>query len=212
MLRHYRMSATKARQVLDLIRGRDVLTAAEILAGVQREAAGVVQKVLASAVANATNNDAQVQDELYVASAYADEGPTIRRFRPRARGRATRIRKRSCHVTIVVARMDDEQLRRVRASRSTGAEARARRVAGSRRRADQQSHAHRREVAREEAAAAAEAAAAEEAAATEGEELDEVGGEWAGAGDETGAELEDSGATPADEPVDEGAHDEETTD
>ncbi|HEV2427653.1 MAG TPA: 50S ribosomal protein L22, partial [Acidimicrobiales bacterium] len=91
------MSASKARVVLDLIRGRDVSSAREILAGTSREAARVIDKVLASAVANAVNNDGQNADELFVASAYADEGITMKRFTPRARGRAGRIRKRSCH-------------------------------------------------------------------------------------------------------------------
>jgi large subunit ribosomal protein L22 len=172
VLRHYHMSATKARQVLDLVRGRDVVRAQEILAATPREAASVVAKVLASAIANAVNNDGQVADELFITSAFADEGATMKRFRPRARGRAARIRKRSCHVTIIVARMDEDQLERARSTRSTDGAARSRRVAGSRRRADQQSHAHRREVAREEAAVAAEESAAEEAAAAEALEHD----------------------------------------
>jgi large subunit ribosomal protein L22 len=167
VLRHYHMSASKARQVLDLVRGRDVVRAQEILAATPREAASVVAKVLASAVANAVNNDGQVADELFITSAFADEGATMKRFRPRARGRASRIRKRSCHVTIIVARMDEDQLERARSTRSTDGASRSRRVAGSRRRADQQSHAHRREVAREEAAVAAEESAADEAAAAE---------------------------------------------
>jgi large subunit ribosomal protein L22 len=62
-----------------------------------------------SAVANAVNNDEQDADELFVLACFADEGPTLRRFRPRARGRATRIRKRTCHITVVVARMSDER-------------------------------------------------------------------------------------------------------
>jgi large subunit ribosomal protein L22 len=167
VLRHYHMSASKARLVLDLIRGKDVLSAQEILASTPREAASVVAKVLASAIANAVNNDGQSQDELYVATAYADEGSTLKRFKARARGRGSRIRKRACHVTIVVAKMDDSRLARARTARGSESGARTRRVAGSRRRADQQSHAHRREVAREEAAEQAtidEAAAAEEAA------------------------------------------------
>ena len=139
--------------------------AQEILAATPREAASVIAKVLASAIANAVNNDGQVADELFITSAFADEGATMKRFRPRARGRAARIRKRSCHVTIIVARMDEDQLDRARATRTTDGASRSRRVAGSRRRADQQSHAHRREVVREEAAAAAEETAAEEAAA-----------------------------------------------
>jgi len=164
VLRYFHMSATKARVVLDLIRGRDVQSAQEILASTPREAASVIAKVLASAIANAVNNDGQAAEELFVASAFADEGPTLKRFKPRARGRAGRIRKRTCHVTIVVARMDDASIARMRAARGPDA-SRSRRVAASRRRADQQSHARHRETAREEAAAAAEA----EAAAAEAE-------------------------------------------
>jgi large subunit ribosomal protein L22 len=135
VLRGYHMSASKARVVLDLIRGQDVTTAREILAGTTREAAGVIAKVLASAVANATNNDGMVAEELFVSAAYADEGMTMKRFTPRARGRAGRIRKRSCHITVIVSRLDDETLERLRSQRSAQAAAsRARRVATSRRR------------------------------------------------------------------------------
>ena len=134
-LRQFPMSATKARVVLDLIRGEDVQSAREILAGTSREAARVVDKVLASAVANAVNNDGLVVEELYVSACYADEGITMKRFSPRARGRAGRIRKRSCHITVIVTRLDDEALERLRAERSSQAVAsRARRVASSRRR------------------------------------------------------------------------------
>ena len=118
VLKGYHMSATKARVVLDLIRGEDVQTAAEILAGTTREAAGVVAKVLASAVANAVNNDAMNADELYVSAAYADEGITMKRFTPRARGRAGKIRKRSCHITVIVSRLDEDRLAMLRVARS----------------------------------------------------------------------------------------------
>ena len=104
------MSASKARQVLDLIRGQDVQRAAEILNGVEREAAEVIGKVLASAVANAAHNDQQNPEELYVSACYADEGATMKRWRPRARGRATRIRKRTCHITIIVSRLPADKL------------------------------------------------------------------------------------------------------
>ena len=107
VLRHSRMSATKVRQVLNLIRGQDVTLAAEILANGDREAAAVVGKVLASAVANAVHNDGQDADELYVSACFADEGSTLKRWRPRARGRATRIRKRTSHITIIVSRMPE---------------------------------------------------------------------------------------------------------
>jgi large subunit ribosomal protein L22 len=122
--KYLRGSATKARQVLDLIRGQDVQRAEDVLRFTDREMGAVIRKVLASAVANAEHNDSQGRDELYVAACFADEGPTLRRFRPRARGRATRIRKRTCHITIVVARMSDEELERKRrreeAQRPTG--------------------------------------------------------------------------------------------
>jgi large subunit ribosomal protein L22 len=134
VLKGYHMSATKARVVLDLIRGKDVQTAAEILQGTTREAADVILKVLVSAVANAVNNDGLNAEDLYVAAAFADEGVTMKRFRPRARGRAGKIRKRACHITIIVARLDDDRLEVVRASRSAQVGAsRARRVASSRR-------------------------------------------------------------------------------
>jgi len=134
-LRGYHMSASKARVVLNLIRNEDVNTAREILVGTTREAADVIAKVLASAVANAVNNDAQSADELYVSAAYADEGITMKRFTPRARGRAGRIRKRACHITVIVSRLDDERLEVLRAARSAQAAAsRSRRVASSRQR------------------------------------------------------------------------------
>ena len=134
VLRHYRMSAYKARQVLDLIRGRDADRAEEILAATPREAARVIAKVLASAVANARNNDQLDPDELYVSACYADEGTTLKRWRPRARGRATRIRKRTCHITVIVSRLPDDRLQRRRARQATEtAGLRSRRVAASRR-------------------------------------------------------------------------------
>jgi large subunit ribosomal protein L22 len=134
-LRGYHMSASKARVVLNLIRNEDVNTAREILVGTTREAADVIAKVLASAVANAVNNDAQSADELYVSAAFADEGITMKRFTPRARGRAGRIRKRACHITVIVSRLDDERLEVLRAARSAQAAAsRSRRVASSRQR------------------------------------------------------------------------------
>jgi large subunit ribosomal protein L22 len=148
VLRHSRISAYKVRQVLDLIRGQDVDRAAETLSLTDREAARVVGKVLASAVANAVHNDQLDAEDLYVSACYADEGATLKRWRPRARGRATRIRKRTSHVTIIVSRMPDERLARRRAQQAATGSHRARRVAGSRRR-------QARAEARSEAAAAA---------------------------------------------------------
>ncbi len=157
VLRYFHMSASKARVVLDLVRGEDVNTAREILANTTREAAEVIGKLLASAVANAVNNDNQSADELYVSAAFADEGPTMKRFSPRARGRAGRINKRSTHITVIVSRMDEDRIEIVRAARSAqAASSRTRRVASSRRRADQQASVNKREAA--SAAAALEAA------------------------------------------------------
>jgi large subunit ribosomal protein L22 len=97
-----RMSPRKARLVLDHIRGRSVPEARTILAFTQRAAAIEIEKVLRSAVANAEANHGLDGDELLVQAAYADEGPTLKRWRPRARGRANRIRKRTCHVTLIL--------------------------------------------------------------------------------------------------------------
>lgn len=135
VLRHCRMSATKAREVLDLIRGKDVQRAGDILRFSEREAARVVAKVLGSAVANASHNDFLDAEELFVSACYADEGTTVKRWRPRARGRATRIRKRTCHITVVVSRLPEERLTRQRERRIAEQTAlRARRAEGGRRR------------------------------------------------------------------------------
>jgi large subunit ribosomal protein L22 len=134
VLRHSRMSASKVRQVLDQIRGMDVDRATETLALGDREAAVTVGKVLASAVANAVHNDGLDAEELYVSACYADEGSTLKRWRPRARGRATRIRKRTSHITIIVSRLPEERIARRRAKQAAGGAQRSRRVAGSRRR------------------------------------------------------------------------------
>jgi large subunit ribosomal protein L22 len=110
--RYYRSSAYKAREVLNLIRGLEVRRADEVLQFTDRDVSNIVRKVLASAVANAQHNDEQDPDDLYVRACFADEGPTLKRFRPRARGRASRIRKRTSHITIIVDRMSDEMLAR----------------------------------------------------------------------------------------------------
>jgi large subunit ribosomal protein L22 len=118
--RYVRISPYKVRQVLDLIRGYDAERAQEILKFCERDAAIVVGKLLASAMANAEHDHAMVADELFVSACYADEGPTLKRWRPRARGRATRIRKRTCHITILVARLPDRELQERRARRAQG--------------------------------------------------------------------------------------------
>jgi large subunit ribosomal protein L22 len=105
-----RISPTKARQVIDLIRGRHVEDARRVLAYTSRAASDPVAKVLESAIANAEHNRALPADELIVTRTWVDEGPTLRRFRPRALGRATRIRKRTCHISVVVGRPRDEEL------------------------------------------------------------------------------------------------------
>lgn len=146
VLRHARVSAYKVREVLDLVRGKPVHEAEDILRFSDRDAAIIVGKVLHSAIANAENNDELDPEELYVSACYADEGTTIKRWRPRARGRATRIRKRTCHVTVIVSRLPDDDLRRLVAHRrAEQLAARARRVAGARRsEGDTRSRAERR--------------------------------------------------------------------
>jgi len=105
--RFIRESPNKVRRVLDLVRGLPVDEARIVLQFTNRKAAGTIVKVLDSAVANAEHNFALDADELYVAEAYADEGPTLKRWRPRARGRATKIRKRTSHITIIVAETEE---------------------------------------------------------------------------------------------------------
>ena len=159
--RFVRMSATKARAVLDLIRGADVRKAEEILRFCERDAAIVVAKLLRSAVANAEHNDDQIGDDLVISSCFADEGRTIRRFRPRAKGRATRIRKRTCHITIVVSRMTEEQLERRRSRQAARPGSRASRRAGQEAATEEKSgRTRRRRSRRADGGAAASAAGA----------------------------------------------------
>ncbi len=98
--KYVRSSARKARLVMDHVRGRSVADARALLRHTPRGVARDVERLLNSAVANAENNHDLVGDDLYVKEIYADEGPTLRRFRPRAQGRATRIRKRTSHLTV----------------------------------------------------------------------------------------------------------------
>ncbi len=107
-----RTSARKARLVLDHIRGRSVPEARTILAFATRAAATDIEKVLRSAVANAEANHGLDGDDLVVEVAYADEGPTLKRWKPRARGRVNRIRKRTCHVTLVLVEQPETAPRR----------------------------------------------------------------------------------------------------
>ncbi len=100
--RFVRVSATKARRVIDLVRGKSVSEALDILRWAPQSASEPVAKVIASAAANAQNNDGLDPSTLVVATVYADEGPTAKRIRPRAQGRAFRIRKRTSHITVIV--------------------------------------------------------------------------------------------------------------
>ena len=185
VLRHSGLSASKARQVLDLIRGQDVDRAAEILIGTERGAADVIGKVLNSAVSNAAHNDQQNPDELYVSACYADEGTTAKRWRPRARGRATRIRKRTSHITIIVSRLPEAKLELRRKRMEAVSAHRSRRVDASRRRADLSGRLSRRRAA--QAVAEAEAEAETSAAERESDDADAMAPEDA---DVTNPEIE----------------------
>jgi large subunit ribosomal protein L22 len=117
--RFVRVSPRKARLVVDHIRGRTVPEARTILAFTTRAVAADVEKVLRSAVANAEANRGLDGDDLYIAAAYVDEGPMIKRWRPRARGRMARINKRTCHITVVLAPAAQERLEEQPASRAS---------------------------------------------------------------------------------------------
>lgn len=101
-LSYARVSVTKACFVLDAIRGKDVETALAIVTYNPRYASSLVKKLLESAIANAENNNGMKKENLYVAECYADQGPTMKRVRPRAQGRAYRIEKRMSHITVVL--------------------------------------------------------------------------------------------------------------
>jgi large subunit ribosomal protein L22 len=133
VLRGAGFPANKARVVLDLIRGLDVARARDVLTFSDRGAAEIIGKLLDSAVANAANNDNLDPEELFISACFADEGRTLKRGRPRARGRYARIRKRSCHITIIVSRLPEDRLTRLKAKHAAeNANRRARRVAGGR--------------------------------------------------------------------------------
>ena len=205
VLRDARFSASKARVVLDLVRGLEVARARDVLTFSERDAAISIGKLLDSAVANAENNDHLDPDELYVSACFADEGRTLKRGRARARGRYTRIRKRTCHITIIVSRLPEDRLARVKARQAAdNANRRARRVAGGRPRRDQATEATAAEATEataeeiEEAgivdqqAAAVEAVAAADDAVVEGEAIatPETEAETAGDGTDEAAVIE----------------------
>jgi large subunit ribosomal protein L22 len=126
--RFVRVSASKARRVIDLVRGKSVSDALDILRWAPQAASEPVAKVIASAAANAQNNEGLDPSTLVVATVYADEGPTAKRIRPRAQGRAFRIRKRTSHITVIVESRPSKEERG--GGRSVSA-ARARRAQGS---------------------------------------------------------------------------------
>ena len=187
---YVRSSPYKARAVLDQIRGKSYAEALEILAFSERDVAVPIRKVVDSAAANAEHNDGLDADELYVSACYADEGPTLKRWRPRARGRATQILKRSCHITVILSRYEAEALEELRARAAAGrgrsasdAEARRRRVARSRQASGDQepsdSEAGEKPSSGDEESSGDEQAAAEESS----------GGEQAGGEESSAAEL-----------------------
>jgi large subunit ribosomal protein L22 len=126
--RFVRMSPTKARRVIDLVRGKSVADALDILRWAPQEASEPVAKVIASAAANAQNNEGLDPSTLVVATIYADGGPTAKRIRPRAQGRAFRIRKRTSHITVIV---ESRPSKEERGGGRTVSAARARRAQGS---------------------------------------------------------------------------------
>jgi large subunit ribosomal protein L22 len=162
-VKYVRTSAYKAREILGLIRGERAAAALEILEFSERDIAKVILKGLESAIANAENNNGIAGEDLYVSACYADEGPTLKRWRPRARGRATRIRKRTCHITIIVSRLPAERLEIIRRNESAGA--------GSARGTRSAADARRQRVLRSRQAKA-EKKAAEEAAQEAAQEHD----------------------------------------
>ena len=196
VLRHTRIAPNKIREVLNLVREKPVHEAEDILRFSERDAAIVVGKVLHSAVANAENNDGQDPEELYVSACYADEGTTIKRWRPRARGRATRIRKRTSHVTVIVSRLPEERLERLQARRRAEQLAqRSRRVAGARRggggAADTRSRAERRRRGADEAPPIEEIETDEGGTTAEGTPVTEL--ETGASAAEVAAEAEEEG-------------------
>jgi large subunit ribosomal protein L22 len=125
--RFVRVSPSKARRVIDLVRGKSVADALDILRWAPQAASEPVAKVIASAAANAQNNNGLDPATLVVATVYADDGPTAKRIRPRAQGRAFRIRRRTSHITVVV---ESRPAKDARASQSASA-TRARRAQAS---------------------------------------------------------------------------------
>ena len=118
--RYVRLTAMKARRVVDLIRGRNATEPLAVLQFAPQAASEPVAKVLASAMANAENNLSLDRDTLWVSSAYVDEGPTLKRFRPRAQGRAYRIRKRTSHITVEVESRPKAEAKKAQGKKKAG--------------------------------------------------------------------------------------------
>ena len=129
--RFVRISPTKARRVIDLVRGKSVTEALDILRWAPQDASEPVAKVIASAAANAQNNEGLDPSTLVVATIHADGGPTAKRIRPRAQGRAFRIRKRTSHITVIVESRPSREGGRGGASAQSASAARSRRAQGS---------------------------------------------------------------------------------
>jgi large subunit ribosomal protein L22 len=115
----------KARRVVDLVRGLPAKEALTVLQFAPQAASEPVYKVVASAIANAENNERLDPDSLLISEAFVDEGPTLKRFRPRAQGRAYRIRKRTCHITIAVESVPARAARPAKAAKSAAAPAKS---------------------------------------------------------------------------------------
>ena len=193
-VRYVRMSASKVRVVLNLIRGKRVTEAIEILEFSERLAAKEVLKALNSAVANAEHNEDIPVEELFVAECFADQGPTLKRFRPRARGRAGRIHKQTCHITLVVSRLTDDELDELRQRADLRGQSKPKKSSGGDRAA---------RVAKSKAAAAAEDGAdeAEDAADVVADEAEVADGAEDTVVDNE--DVEDNEDAAADEPGEE---------
>lgn len=107
VLRYIRISSQKTRLVIDMIRGMDVSKAKVVLDFTSKKAAKIVKKVLSSAVANAIENHGMKKENLYISKIYVDQGPTLKRMKPRARGRADKIKKRTSHITIYISQREE---------------------------------------------------------------------------------------------------------
>lgn len=192
--KYLRFSAQKGRLVVDMVRGKTVAEAATILAFSKRDAAKQIAKALKSAAANAENNHGMDVSRLYVEQAFVDEGPTVKRFKPRARGRGDRIFKRMCHVTIVLNNAPESLLAGRGSKSAAPAPDRSARVAASKEAApaaDKKPAAKKAPAAKKDAAAKADV--------VETEAVEEVVEETTPEAATTAAESEAPEADAADE-------------